>query len=89
MITIFNRKAIYIGYSKEERNRIVKLLAENKIPYDEKEWYGRGGQAQGGAGVLQARGRGRFGQLSEYQTTYEIYVKASDYEECEFLIRQM
>ena len=57
MITIFNRKAIYIGYSKEERNRIVKLLAENKISYDEKEWYGRGGQAQGGAGVLQARGR--------------------------------
>ncbi len=54
MITIFNRKAIYIGYSKEERNRIVKLLAENKIPYDE-----------------------------------NIYVKASDYEECEFLIRQM
>ena len=75
MITIFNRKALYIGYSKEERNKIIKLLAEHKIPYEEKGW--------------DARGRGSFGQLSEYQTTYEIYVRASDYEECEFLMRQM
>lgn len=47
MITFFNRKAIYIGYSKEQRNKIVKLLVDNKIPYNEKEWYGRGGQAEG------------------------------------------
>ena len=80
MITIFNRKALYIGYSKEERNKIIKLLAEHKIPYEEKGWDARGGQA---------RGRGSLGQLSEYQTTYEIYVRASDYEECEFLMRQM
>ncbi len=89
MITIFNRKAIYVGYSKEERNKVVKLLDANKIQYIEKEWYARGGQAEGGAGTFQLRGRGRFGQLEEYQTTYEIYVKVSDYEECEFLIRQM
>ena len=38
---------------------------------------------------MQLRGRGRFGQLVVYQTTCEIYVKVSDYEECEFLIRQM
>ena len=80
MITIFNRKAIYIGYSKEERNKIIKLLKEHKIPYEEKGWDARGGQA---------RGRGSLGQLSEYQTTYEIYVRASDYEECEFLMRHM
>lgn len=80
MITFFYRKAIYIGYSKEERNKIIKLLTEHKIPYEEKGWDVRGGQA---------RGRGSFGQLSEYQTTYEIYVRASDYEECEFLMRQM
>ena len=71
MITVFNRRTIYIGYSKEEKN---------KIPYEEKGWHARGGQA---------RGRGSLGQLSEYQTTYEIYVRASDYEECEFLMRQM
>lgn len=80
MITIFNRRAIYIGCSKEEKNKIIKLLTKYKIPYEKKEWDARGGQA---------RGRGDLGQLSEYQTTYEIYVRASDYEECEFLMRQM
>lgn len=37
MITFFNRKAIYIGYSKEERNKIIKLLTEHKIPYEKKD----------------------------------------------------
>lgn len=36
MITIFNRKAIYIGYSKEEKNKIIKLLTKYKIPYEKK-----------------------------------------------------
>ena len=55
MITVFNRRAIYIGYSKEEKNKIIKLLSKNKIPYEEKGWHARGGQA---------RGRGSLGQLS-------------------------
>lgn len=77
MITIFNRRSLYIGYSKEKKDRIAALLDEHQIPYIVKEWNAR---------HPLARGRGTVGQLKQYQTTYEIYVNKNDYSECNYLI---
>lgn len=77
MITFFNRQALYVGYSKEERDRITAILQEKHIPYITKDWHARHSLA---------RGRGMIGQLKQYQITYEVYVKRTDYEECSYLI---
>ena len=37
MITIFNRKALYIGYSKEERNKIINFWLNIKFPMKKKD----------------------------------------------------
>ncbi len=78
MITIFNRQLLYVGYSSEEKNRILAILDKNNLSYSVKEWNAR---------HAQARGRGTIGQLKQYQTTYEIYCKKADYEQCQYLIR--
>ena len=75
MITKFNSSCVYVGYSREKRNSIIRVLAEHKIPYKTKEWQSR---LQGGS----------FGQLAEYQIAYEIYVHRKDYDQAVFVINQ-
>lgn len=78
MIHLFNRRLLYVGYSQDCKNDILKILDENHIPYNIKTWNVR---------HADARGRGTFGQLKQYEITYEIYVSRTDFEMSEKLAR--
>ena len=78
-INIFNQKVLYTGYSLEECKSITRILKENKIDYEVKEWHTR---------HAQARGRGSFGELEQYSMMYKVCVHHKDYEEAEFLINK-
>ena len=69
MITIFNRVSIYFGYDLYEYRRILDALDKERIKFDTKTRDARMGQPAGS---------GIFGQLSNYQITYEIFVHKKD-----------
>lgn len=77
MVTIFNRVSIYFGYDLYEYRRILDALDREHIKFDTKTKDARMGQSPG---------RGSFGELSNYQITYEIFVHKKDAEIAEFCV---
>lgn len=79
-INIFNQKVLYSGYSLEEIKAIAHILRENNIEYEVKEWNKRSSTGRNG---------GTFGELENYSTIYKLCVHQRDYEEAEYLVRQL
>ena len=73
MITIFNRKELYSGFSMVECSRIGRILKKNKIPYIIKEC------------DLNPIRPG-FISTSAPMIEYYLYVDKKDYEEASFLL---
>lgn len=84
MITIFNRKNIYIGYDLKGYSDIRTLLADNHIPY-KAGVKNRMGQWTG-HGTLRGR-TGSFGQSPETACEYEVFVHRKDYDRAMHLIQ--
>ena len=85
MITIFNRKELFITFDMKEFARIRDILAANKIPYYLKiNSSSYGGSLSGGARRTVAI------QSSDHPLPYEhkIYVHKKDYEYASKLICQ-
>ncbi|WP_417087579.1 hypothetical protein, partial [Hungatella effluvii] len=79
MITIFNRKELYSGFSMVECSRIGRILKKNKIPYIIKECDLnpiRPGFISTSAPMIQTK------PIREYY----LYVDKKDYEEASFLL---
>lgn len=82
MITIFNRKEVYAGFSMEECGKIRDVLAANKIKYDFKC------TSSNSSGIFSStRSRmGSFGENIEYSYSYYVYVRKDDYEQACYVI---
>ena len=85
MITVLNRKSVYIGTNMQDFSRIRTLLSDNRIPYSQKtknrmdQWTGHG----------TLRGRtGSLGQPSDTMYEYEVFVHQDDYEKAMHLIQK-
>ncbi len=79
MITIFNRKELYSGFSMVECSRIGRILKSNDIPYTIKDCDLnpiRPGFCRLTAPMLQTK------PIIEYS----LYVNKQDYEEARFLL---
>lgn len=72
MVTIFNRKELYITFSMEEQSRIRSVLAAANIDYALK--VSGGVRSTGGHRTVAVGIRG------ESQYLYKFYVKKADYE---------
>ena len=80
MITIFNRKEIYNGFSLQAQSEVRRLLAQNGIDYTFKtNPSALGGNSGGNAPV---------GMDAGETVRCTIYVHKRDYERASFLIRQ-
>lgn len=79
MITFWNRKEVYMGYSMVRCGEIRSILAINQIKYTYKVV---NPFASSGCGT-----RGSFGESSELSHMYYIYVHEKDYEWANKLIR--
>jgi len=80
LITIFNRKELYITYSMEEQARIRNLLSSHNIDYtlSTLSVYDILSIL---ANTMQSSPRGAYGRRDFNQTQYRFYVKKSDYDE--------
>lgn len=75
MITIFNRRSLYVGNDVGRRNEILDILEANHMDYKTKQTGN------------QNRTRGAWGQNVNELVTYEVFVSQKDYEQCRYLIR--
>lgn len=85
MITIFNRKELYITYDRKEQATVRKILSQNNIEYDVKVKNRRS------PSPMAAGSRARTGSVGtdlEKNYEYKIYVRKEDYEQAEFLLRK-
>ena len=85
MITIFNRKEIYLTYSMSEQVKVRDILSQNNIDYYVKT-------VNRMAPSLFAPGRrsrtGTFGQNMDFSYEYTIYVHKKDYDKARYLINR-
>ncbi|MCQ2480024.1 MAG: hypothetical protein MJ120_05225 [Clostridia bacterium] len=83
MITIFNRKELFITYSMEKQAELRSTLAKNGIDYKIKtvnfngNTFGAGSRAHTGS----------FAVDQTYAYEYIFYVKRADYEKAKNLVR--
>ncbi|NCC15068.1 MAG: hypothetical protein EOM28_01760 [Clostridia bacterium] len=77
MITILNRKELFITYSLQKQAEIQNLLSAHNIEYSISVL----------GNVMQSNTRG-FGIRVETQTECKFYVKKKDYEEAVFILNQ-
>lgn len=77
MITIFNRKELFITYSLEKQAEIRNLLSAHKIEYTI--------STMGNFWQTNSRGNGNILPIGT-QTEYKIYVKRQDYEEAVYIL---
>ena len=85
MITVLNRKSVYIGTNMQDFSRIRTLLSDNRIPYSQKT-KNRMGQWTG-HGTLRGR-TGSLGQPSDTMYEHEVFVHQDDYEKAMHLIQK-
>lgn len=84
MITIFNRKELFLTFDMQEQVRIRNILADNNIDYIIKT-VNRMSPSPFAAG---SRSRvGTFGQDISAMYKYVFYVHKEDYEKAKYLIR--
>lgn len=87
MITMLNRKGVYIGHDMKQFSEIRNLLAEEGIDYKYKvknqmgEWSGEHGTIRSNMGML--------GQDSSLDYEYEIFVHKDDYERAGSLVENL
>lgn len=85
MITIFNRKEIYLTYSMSEQAKIRDKLSRSNIKYYVRT-INRMSPSPFASGM---RGRtGSFGQNIDLKYEYIIYVHKKDYEQAKYVINQ-
>lgn len=84
MLTIFNRKSVYIGTDIQDFSRIRTLLSDSHIPYSQKTKNRMGQWA--GHGTIRGR-TGSLGQSSDTMYEYEVFVGKDDYEKAMHLIQ--
>ena len=85
MITIFNRKELYITFDMKEQARIRNILSMNKIDYIIKtvNCMSASPMAAGSRSRV-----GTYGQNQNYMCEYKIYVHKTDYEKAAYLMRK-
>lgn len=76
MVTIFNRKELFITYSMERQSEIRRRLSEHGVDYSIK-YVSRSGKWDG---IRTRAPFGTFGQDMDYDTEYIFYVRRKDYE---------
>ena len=82
MITIFNRKELFLTYDIKERTRICDILCENGIDYYLKTI----NPTASAFGSSRRASQGSFGLNPDYMYEYHIYVHKKDYEFANHLI---
>lgn len=86
MITIFNRKELFITYSMKKQSEIRDALYNNNIDYQIKT-VDRMSPSPFSSG---SRGRvGTFGQNMNINYEYIIYVRKTDYDNAKFIINKL
>ena len=76
MITVFNRKEVFVGTSLDRFNEVCSRLSQNSIKYTYRVVDRNSSNFAGGQ-----RGRtGTFGQNLSTSKTYYIYVHKKDYD---------
>ena len=79
MISIFNRKELFITYDMKKQSEIRSILQNNNIEYKVNV-----------KNILSSENRAHTGSMGVAQSKsyeYKIYVKASDYEKALYLIK--
>lgn len=85
MITIFNRKEIYITHSMIEQAKIRDILSGNDIRYYVKT-INRMSPSPFSRGT---RGMGSFGQNMDLNYEYTFYVHRKDYDKAKYVINKI
>lgn len=85
MITIFNRKVLYITYSMSEQAEIRDKLSQSKIKYFVKT-VNRMSPSPFASGMRSRTGS--FGQNLDLNYEYIIYVQKKDYEKARYIINK-
>ncbi|MDF2656544.1 MAG: hypothetical protein K0R19_3018 [Bacillota bacterium] len=80
MITIFNRKEIYHGFSMEDCYNIRSMLSGNRIDYSTRTMSPFDSSSR-------SSGRG-LGINMDYAYEYYVYVHKKDYDQAVFLLNQ-
>jgi len=83
MITIFNRKELFITMDMSRQSNVRDILSANGVEYTVKVT-----NLQSASGIGSSRGRvGNFGINQNYSYEYKIYVHKKDYDNALRLIR--
>ena len=82
MLTIFNRRELYMTYDMNDRVRVCDILRANGIDYRLKTT-NTTSSAMGGR-----RGGNTFGVNMDYAYEYKIYVHKNDYDRALHLIQR-
>lgn len=85
MITIFNRREVYLTYSIDEQAKIRKKLAQNNIKYYIKT-INRMSPSPIARGT---RSVGTLGQKTGSNYEYIIYVHKKDYDQARYIISKL
>jgi hypothetical protein len=84
MITLFNRKSVYIGFDMAQCSDIRTALANNGISYTVRTKNPMGEWSFGGT----RRGRtGSLWQATDFMYEYQVYVHKKDYEQAMWVIQ--
>ena len=86
MITVFNRKNIYVGFDLKKYSDIRNTLGEHGINYTTSVKNRLGQWAGSGRGTLRGQ-TGSLGQSPDMTYEYEVFVHNKDYEEAMRLIQ--
>lgn len=82
MITVFNRREVYNGFSMQEQAKVRDILAQNGIRY-----YTRVVNPVSPGGFGRTRGEmGYWGNNMDFMYEYYIYVHKKDYDKAKYLI---
>lgn len=81
MITIFNRKELFVTLSMDVQKKLREVLAENKIEYTVKT---KNLQERTFSESRRA-GTGSFGVNQAVNYEYQIYVRKEDYDQAQLL----
>lgn len=79
MITVFNRREVYVGFSMKDFGRMRSVLSENQIKYTYK--------VVSQYNDSRNRGAGTAGINLDFACEYYLYVHKKDYEEACYLIQ--
>ncbi len=89
MITIMNRKTVYLGTDMKKFSQILDTLSASGIPYKYKVSNPMGKWSAPGAGVIRSQTGGLGLNGKPVPDTYEIYVHRDDYEKAGYLLRNL